>query len=247
MQFYGSGLRVQSGLNPRIMIPIRSHLSGALHFSYCSLATQVRTRKISISDNTITKHQVLILQRCPSNSHRLSTSCTNTLSIPNIIPFHADRPALSDFAELSDGAAVVPVPVMLWDPGVIEKSPNHENNEEQGPKGAQDNYALKYMSVIHSHAQLEDSHTKYSRIAAGNSEKVSRGGAKGFLFIVWIQAPSKTKATATLAAPPKTRRAMKHSKIWGCEMRVFGPRQYQESGMCTPMELANPIRENRKE
>src|SRR5258708_17682746 len=102
------------------------------------------------------------------------------------------------------------------------------------------------MSVIHSHAQLEDSHTKYSRIAAGNSEKVSRGGAKGFLFIVWIQAPSKTKATATLAAPPKTRRAMKHSMIWGCEIRVFGPRQYQESGIAPAIEISNPINENKK-
>src|SRR5258707_7782610 len=105
------------------------------------------------------------------------------------------------------------------------------------------------MSTIHSHAQMEDNHTPYPVYTAPNGEKVSSAGTPGSRFIVWTQAASNMKATDTLVAPPMPQRIRIPSRIWRLDrvMGVFGPQEYQVSGMCMPMEAAKPNMKNRKE
>src|SRR5258708_9224843 len=131
--------------------------------------------------------------------------------------------------------------------GGIEQSPTGEVEEGQGHTSAQDTQKLKNTSIIHTHTQMEDSHTPYPIYTAPNGEKVSIAGTPGSRFIVWTQAARRMKATTTLTAPPVPKRIRIPSQIRGYLMGVFGPRAYQVSGMCIPMEDAKPPMKNRKE
>ena len=104
-----------------------------------------------------------------------------------------------------------------------------------------------HVNHTHTHTQMEDSLTPYPRYTAPNGEKVSIAGTPESRFIVWTQAARRMKATTTLTAPPVPKRTRIPSQIWGYLMGVFGPRAYQVSGMCIPMEDAKPPMKNRKE